>query len=318
MAHIFFIDPISKLNIRKDTSLMMASEFKKLGLEVYLLFEEDFYIGTNKDIVFKVHNFKAVNERDGFYLSKFELKEDRSYALKDGDIIHMRIDPPFDMRYLRYLWMLDFIEKKIKVKVFNNPRGIMTTNEKVRAFLEENSVESFVGASISGFKSFINSLDRNKYADLILKPLDLYSGIGVSKHSLDDANLIETFKNEVLKFNGAIIAQPFMKEVYEGEKRAIYFNGALMGAILKKPKSGEFLSNIAQGASFEKIELGADLRLRLEKISFELLSQGINFIAFDILGERVTEINVTCPGLLVEVSYAHKKNFASLMGEHYL
>src|SRR5690606_36426027 len=154
--------------------------------------------------------------------------------------------------------------------------------------------------------------------ELILKPLDLYSGIGVEKISLKDSNLLEKFRAMVKEFEGAIVAQPFLKAVYEGEHRAIYYDAKELGVIIKKPNKGEFLSNIAQGAQFEKSELSDELKNLCQKISEDLLKDGVNFIAFDILGNTITEINITCPGLLVEVSYAYNKNLARTIGELYL
>lgn len=104
------------------------------------------------------------------------------------------------------------------------------------------------------------------------------------------------------------MAQPFVKEVTVGEYRAIYFDGVELGTIIKKPKEGEFLANIAQGALFEKKELPRKLKEQCDQIAKDLFEDGTRFLAFDILGDGVNEVNITCPGLLVEVSYACKKN----------
>src|SRR5690606_33579961 len=144
------------------------------------------------------------------------------------------------------------------VRVLNNPRGIMLHNEKLDAYKLTHSVESYVGSSLEGFLQFVESLKKSGETELILKPLDLYSGIGVEKVSLmDQQKLEERFLSKVKEFFGAIVAQPFMKEVFQGEHRSIYYNGLEIGTIIKRPNQGEFLSNIAQGAKFEKSELVA-------------------------------------------------------------
>src|SRR5690606_30143221 len=171
-------------------------------------------------------------------------------------------------------------------------------------------------SSLEGFLQFVESLKKRGETELILKPLDLYSGIGVEKVSLmDQQKLEERFLSKVKEFFGAIVAQPFMKEVFQGEHRSIYYNGLEIGTIIKRPNQGEFLSNIAQGAKFEKSELVASAKLECERIAKELLKDDVNFIAFDILGDKITEINITCPGLLVEVSYAYKKDLAGTIAK---
>jgi glutathione synthase len=101
--------------------------------------------------------------------------------------------------------------------------------------------------------------------------------------------------------------------VTKGEVRSLYFKQVEIGSILKVPKAGEFLSNIAQGATFTTHVLSDLSRSRCEAIVKELAAFGVDWIAFDILGDAITEVNITCPGLLVEVSYAHQKNLADVV-----
>lgn len=312
MAHILFIDPLEKLNIKKDSSLMAALSFKKADKEVYLLFEEDFYVNNLSETSLRVYDFEGKTRGDGYYLDGFSLKDKKEIAVGEDDVVHMRIDPPYDMRYHRYLWMLDFIRHASGCQIVNDPVGIMKRNDKIEAFKLESAVDSFVGASLEGFKHYIGNLKQKGYQELILKPLDLYSGIGVEKFDLADEELLAKFSKKVGEYNGAIIAQPFLKAVYDGEFRAVYFDGQEVGSIIKKPKPGEFLTNIAQGALYEKTDLPPKVKANCDKTARALLEDGIRIIAFDILGEAITEVNITCPGLFVEVSYANKKNLADL------
>lgn len=312
MSHIFFIDPLEKLNIKKDSSLMMALEFKKLGHETYILFEKDFCITNGANVNLEVYSFNGEAKEDGYYLESFELDEKSSISIGPKDVIHMRIDPPFDTRYQRYLWMLDFLEHQSGVRVVNNPIGIMRNNEKLAAFKRiDASVESYIGSSVQGLKKFLAKIEARNISDLIMKPLDLYSGIGVEKVSLNDPLLMSIFQRKVQEFQGAIVVQPFLKEVHDGEYRSIYFFGKEVGTIIKKPNPGEFLANIAQGAKFQRATLPESLKKVCDEIAAQLMQDGVDFIAFDLLGSYVQEINVTCPGLLVEVSYAMEKNLAS-------
>ena len=307
--HLFFIDPLNKLNPKKDTSLMLASTMKEQGIEVYLLFEEDFYLSNKKKVEFKVFDFEFEFYEDHCYLKKFNQTNSKSIELVKDDVIHMRIDPPFDTRYLRYLWMLRYYQEQ-GIKILNSPDGILKFNEKLHAYAQRSSLPTYVGSSAREFEVFVSEAKKRGDTHLILKPLDLYQGIGVEKRSLGEENLINLFENKVKSCNGPVVAQPYCSDVEKGEIRSIFYRSKELGSILKVPKSGEFLANIAQGASFSAVELTSALQMECTDICRELLKDGVDLVAFDILGGHVSEINITCPGLLVEVSFAHQKNLA--------
>jgi glutathione synthase len=192
----------------------------------------------------------------------------------------------------------------------NAPRGIMQFNEKLFAYRSEHATPSFVGTEIELARHFIKNL-KHFPQYVILKPMDLFSGIGVEKLSIEKWE--ERFMQKTKELSGPVIIQPFINEVSQGEIRSIYFKGVELGSILKIPKEGEFLSNIAQGASFIPYELSRSNRRLCENVAEELAGHGVDWIAFDILGDSLQEVNVTCPGLLVEVSFALKENLALKM-----
>jgi len=288
---------------------MMAATMKARGVEVRLLFEKDFYLSNKMNPEFQVYDFTAEFYEDGCYLKKFELQKSELMTVERDDVIHMRIDPPFDTRYLRYLWMLRFYQEK-GIRVVNSPDGILKFNEKLHAYAQPSSLATYVGSSVDEFLKFADLMKKENHQELILKPLDLYQGIGVEKINILRSDLKEKFQSKVSENNGPVVAQPFCKDVVNGEIRALYFKGIELGSILKIPKSGEFLANIAQGAAFHPIQLSPKVKDECNRICNELLRDGVDFVAFDIMGDHVSEINITCPGLLVEVSFAHKKNLA--------
>ena len=104
--------------------------------------------------------------------------------------------------------------------------------------------------------------------------------------------------------------QPFVEKVLSGEIRSIYFKGHEIGSIVKTPPKGSFLANIAQGAKYEKVSLSKKEKSICNNLSEELLNFGVPWVAFDILEEKISEANTTCPGLLVEVSNAYGENLA--------
>jgi glutathione synthase len=304
MRHLLLIDPLEKLNTKKDSSLMLALQMQKRGIETYVLFESDFAIHNQGSQKLTVHNFKGEFKEDGIYLNSFELTQAKVIELKLGDTLHMRLDPPFDSRYLRILWMLDHLVH-LGVKIMNDPRGIMHFNEKLYAYRSQGATPSFIGQNLKLAQEFVASLSTDT---IILKPLDLFSGIGVEK--LRSHQWEKRFEEKVKELAGPVILQPFIEEVTKGEIRSIYFKGQELGTIIKLPKAGEFLSNIAQGATFRAAPLSQVARERAEPIVKELLEHGVDWVAFDILADTISEVNITCPGLLVEVSFAHQKNLA--------
>jgi len=311
MKHLLFIDPLEKLTVKKDSTLLLAHTLKQAGKEVYLLFEKDFYFSNSGLMSFDVYDFESTLNNVEMALTHFQLTTPHQTRLDSRATIHMRLDPPFDTRYLRYLWMLKGLEEKYEVKVVNRPAGIMLHNEKLEAYLLKGAISSFIGSGLEEFRRYIDTLSKRGVTDVIIKPLDLYQGIGVHKLSLSDRLKLDShFHDKTIEYKGPLVVQPFIPEVADGEIRSIYFKGEELGTILKIPKEGNFLSNIAQGARFQKHELNTKQRSACEKVAKQLSKTGVDWIAFDILGDYIQEINITCPGLLNEVSKAEKTNLA--------
>ncbi len=288
---------------------MLALALQKRGIEAYVFFEKDFAVVNEGIPKLTVHSFKGTLKEDQIYLSTFETTGSKFIELGKNDLIHMRLDPPFDSRYQRILWMLDQLVSQ-GIKVMNDPRGIMIFNEKLYASRKEGAIASYVGSNLHLAQQFVAAL-KPKPSALILKPMDLYSGIGVEKLPLD--NWTKRFEEKVIELQGPVIVQPFVEAVTKGEIRSLYFKQKEIGTILKTPKDGEFLSNIAQGASFHEEPLSPIARARCEAIVKELATHGVDWVAFDILSDSISEVNITCPGLLVEVSFALKKNLADVV-----
>ncbi len=312
-THVLFIDPLEKLSPKKDSSLQLALALKESGRAVYLLFEEDFFFGNHEAPTWRVFDFKGSFEKDSAYLKEFELSDQKSLKIGPHCVFHMRIDPPFDTRYLRYLWMQRALKEKWGLKILNDPEGIAIHNEKMVSYELDSALDTYVGSSVSGFKDYYKDLSsQDDFSGLILKPLDLFQGIGVEKleasTSIEEA--AEVFNKRRQEYGGAVVAQPFMKVVYEGELRSLYFDGKELGTIIKVPPEGEFLANIARGAKYHGVELEPEVRARCEKMSREFSQKGVPWLAFDILGGVIQEANLTCPGLLVEVSQGVGKNLA--------
>lgn len=304
MRQFLFIDDLSKLNQKKDSSLMLALTMQREGIETYIFFEDDFAVQNQTVPYLNCHSFTGALKEDDCYVAEFKITGTKHLKLEKHDIIHMRLDPPFDSRYLRYLWMLDHLVQE-GYQVMNAPRGIMLFNEKLYAYRQQGAVPSYVGKSLVEAQRFMETSSAQEF---ILKPLDLFSGIGVEK--ISRADMLKRFAAKVLELEGPVVIQDFIEGVYQGEVRSLYFKNKELGTILKKPLEGEFLTNIAQGATFARYDLPDDIRAKCDAIALELAEYGVDWIAYDILGGVITEVNITCPGLLVEVSYAYQENLA--------
>ncbi|MBP9674288.1 MAG: hypothetical protein KBD63_04265, partial [Bacteriovoracaceae bacterium] len=214
------------------------------------------------------------------------------------------------------LWLLSFLQKK-GIRVVNNPQSLLLYNEKLLAYTHKQSPPSLVSFSREKIIAETKKMYQAGQRYIILKPLDLFSGIGVTKITLKEKNKKwdeSSFEKKLIilqkKFTGPLVLQSFLSQVYKGEVRALYFKGKELGSILKIPKAGKFLSNIAQGGTFHPCKLNKNQKKICDEISKQLFKEGILFVAFDVLGDLVTEVNITCPGLLVEVSQAYKRNLA--------
>lgn len=312
--HLFLIGPFESLNIRKDSSLFLAHTMKEEGAEVFILEEEDFYLTPHlpkQRLMVKPFESKLFDQE--YYMEDFKLGASFSVELDSSWLVHMRVDPPLDSRYIRYLWMLDYLRAK-GVQVTNSPRGIMAYNEKLSPyFFPVKTVPSFYGENLEGIKDFLKTVPTD---DIVVKPMDSFSGIGVEKLPLKEWGK-KRILSHIKKRGEAVIVQPFLEKVLEGELRAIFLGAKLLGAIKKYPQKGSFLANIAQGAKFEKINLETEVLRSCEILAESLFKDGIDLIAFDICDQEITEVNITCPGLINEVSQALGKNLALDYAEYF-
>ncbi len=302
--HFFLIDPIEKLNIKKDSSLLMALSAQELAGQSYLIFKDDFCVATaGESLTQKAYSFSGQIGSD-FYLNHFKLLASEPIELKANDIIHMRLDPPMDESYLTALWLLQLLQSQ-GIEVRNHPSGILAVNEKILAYQQDSTYPAWLGSNVEQLEKVVGQWMVDYGDDFILKPLNSFSGIGVKRWSYS-----KDWHNIVSDLKGKVIVQPFLKQVLTGEKRILFYREKMMAAILKKPQSGEFLTNIAQGASYQACEV-TDLELkRCQLLCSDLKALHVDLIAFDVLDQVITEVNITCPGLLVELSAAHARNIA--------
>jgi glutathione synthase len=278
------MDPVEGINIDTDTTffLMMEAQLRGHGLWVYTpdkLSQEDGRVLARG----RALNLRAV-KGDHHATGDYEVRD-----LAEFDVVLMRQDPPFDMAYITATHFLERIHPK--TLVVNNPAEVRNAPEKL-------FVTGFDGVQpptlITSDPQAIYDF-RSKHGDIVLKPLYGGGGSGVVKLSKDDPNLDALLELHAMIGREQVIAQKFIPAVIKGDKRILLVDGEPVGAINRVPASGQVRSNLARGGRAEAVELTARDKELCAIIGPELKRRGLLFVGIDVIGEFLTEINVTSP-----------------------
>ena len=286
MKSLFITDTFSNLNVKKDTSILMMEEVMHLGNNAYQCEINDLFI--KKGLV-----YSTASE----IISTNKLGEKSEIALREFQYAFMRKDPPVDENFINALHLLSLAENQ-GTKVFNNPNSIKQFNEKIFAlYFEEFIPNTFVSSNISKIKDFMTN-----NTSTIVKPFDGMGGSSIYK--LDDANQDSLKILEKLTSNEKtlIIAQEFLDEIYEGDVRVLIINGKPFQKTLARiPQDGNFKGNLAAGGKGLVRDITKDQQYIAEEIGKYLMKKGINFAGIDVIGDRLTEINITSPTCAREI-----------------
>ena len=230
-------------------------------------------------------------------ISTNKLGEKSEIALSEFQYAFMRKDPPVDENFINALHLLSLAENQ-GIKVFNNPNSIKQFNEKIFAlYFEEFIPNTFISSNISKIKDFMTN-----NTSTIVKPFDGMGGSSIYK--LDDANQDSLKILEKLTSNEKtlIIAQEFLDEIYEGDVRVLIINGKPFQKTLARiPQDGNFKGNLAAGGKGLVRDITKDQQYIAEEIGKYLMKKGINFAGIDVIGDRLTEINITSPTCAREI-----------------
>ena len=286
MKSLFITDTFSNLNVKKDTSILMMEEVMNLGNNAYQCEINDLFI--KKGLVYttasEIISINKLGEKSEIALSEFQ------YAF-------MRKDPPVDENFINALHLLSLAENQ-GTKVFNNPNSIKQFNEKIFAlYFKEFIPNTFVSSNISKIKDFMTN-----NTSTIVKPFDGMGGSSIYK--LDEANQDSLKILEKLTSNEKtlIIAQEFLDEIYEGDVRVLIINGKPFRKTLARiPQDGNFKGNLAAGGKGLVRDITKDQQYIAEEIGKYLMKKGINFAGIDVIGDRLTEINITSPTCAREI-----------------
>lgn len=295
------MDPISSINIKKDSTFEMIWQAQQLGWQVEYLEMNDLSIdnGIAHGDASQVTVFQ--NPEDWY-----ALKESRRIKLGDLDAILMRKDPPFDMEFVYSTYILELAEEQGAL-VVNSPKSLRDCNEKAYcAWFPEVCPDTIITRKASDFRAFLA-----KHDDIIVKPLDGMGGASIFRVQSGSPNIgviIETLTKHESTY---AMAQRYMPEIVEGDKRILMVNGEPAPYVLARlPAKGETRGNLAAGGRGVAQPLSESDRKIAEIVGPELVKRNILFAGLDVIGDRLTEINVTSPTCIKEIDAEYGTNIA--------
>ena len=299
----FQMDPLDNIDPRLDTSFRLAEEAELRGYSVFHYLPNNLTFCKTR-IIANGHYVKLNRKQN----PSFTILKNKTIDIgHDLDILWLRQDPPFNMDYLSSTYLLDFVGDE--TLIVNNPFWVRNFPEKLLVL----NYPQLMPATIITSRIEVIQEFREKYGDIILKPLYGNGGAGVFKINYNDKNFVALFELFQMNSTEPLIAQEFLPEVINGDKRIILLDGEILGAINRIPQKGEIRSNMHVGGKAVATELSIDEIKICDEIGSTLKEHGQIFVGIDVIGGKLTEINVTSPTGLQELEKFENKNLASIV-----
>jgi len=272
---------LKKVNIKTDTTILLASEAQKRGYKIYYFEPENLSFLNGKVSAFCKH-IKINENKKKFY----SLLRTVNFNLERSKIILIRNDPPFDNRYLYTTFLLNHISKK--VKIINHPFAVRNISEKLFSInLMRYMPPTLISENLSEIRSFFK-----KHKAIVAKPINGFSGNNVILFKTFNANKLK----KLLKTHNHLFFQKFLPGVSKGDKRVFIIKGKIVGAISRVPKKGSILSNMSKGAKAKLTKLTIKEINASKAIGKLLVKNNIFFAGIDFVQEKlIGDINVTSP-----------------------
>lgn len=294
MRFVFVMDPLTRVTHDKDTSFAFIRAAQARGHQSFHCLPHDLHVREGRTLA-SVQRIEVLQEPPYIVLRKDEGAN--VVELSDIDAVFIRKDPPFDQAYLYATLMLERVRGK--TLIINDPRGLRDANEKLYALhFSEWTPKTFVTSDREMIHQFV--LDVGGKA--VIKPLDGAGGWGVMMLRSDDKNgraIVDMLTGEGQRL---AMVQAFLPAVSEGDKRILLLDGEPLGAILRVPRKDEIRSNIHVGGSVVPTELTPRELALVKAIAPRLRADGLIFVGLDVIGEHLTEVNVTSPTGIQELS----------------
>ena len=298
------MDPISEINIKKDSSFAMLMAAQQRGYQLFYMEMADLAM-VNGVAMANMRPLTVINDASKW----FELGEAVDTPMSDLDVILMRKDPPFDTEFIYATYMLERAEEQ-GVLIVNKPQSLRDANEKLfTAWFSEFTPETIVTRDAKRIRAF-----HQAKGDIILKPLDGMGGTSIFRVKQDDPNLgviIETLTSYGQQY---AMAQAFIPEITQGDKRILVVDGEPVPyALARIPMKGETRGNLAAGGSGVAQPLSDSDWVIARAIGPELRKRGLIFVGLDVIGDKLTEINVTSPTCIREIQAAFDVDITGML-----
>ncbi|MBI1203735.1 MAG: glutathione synthase [Rhodopseudomonas sp.] len=278
------MDPIQKINIKGDSTFALLLEAQKRGHEIGY-YTPDRMAQVNGELFASVEPLTARDQAG----DHFTLGEAKRTALRDFDVILLRQDPPFDMAYITTTHMLERIHPK--TLVVNDPGHVRNAPEKILVTeFPDLMPPTLITRDLAEIKAF-----RAEHQDIVMKPLYGHGGGGVFRITRDDLNFGSLYDMFAVTFREPWVVQKFLPAVRHGDKRILLVEGEFAGAVNRVPAADDLRSNMVRGGSPAKTDLTAREREIVDRLGPALRAHGLIFVGIDVIGDWLTEINVTSP-----------------------
>ncbi len=298
---VMVMDDIADIKIAKDTSFALLLEAQRRGYRLLYLNEADLFFEQGRAGA-TVRPLKVRDHAQGW----FELGARGSHYFGPDDVVMMRADPPVDPDYLHATYLLDLAEAAGAL-VVNRPRALREFNEKLAIGRFPDLIPpTLVSASHARIRAFVREQGK-----AVLKPLDGMGGKGIFLATGDDPNLNSMLETLTAGERRPAMVQAFLPEIRDGDKRVLVINGKPVEYVLARIPGGEdFRGNLARGGRGEGRPLSAGDRAIAEAVAPMLVEHGIMLAGLDVIGDRLTEINVTSPTCMRELDAQFGLNIA--------
>ncbi|MDA1342329.1 MAG: glutathione synthase [Proteobacteria bacterium] len=301
------MDPIDRINIKKDTSFAMLLEAQARGWELHYMELGNLYLRNGKAYAKTRTLTVQRNEKQWF-----NFVAEQGIALDSLDVIIMRKDPPVDQEYLYATYILELAEHA-GVYVVNKPQSLRDANEKLfTAWFPQCCTETLVTRDADTIKQFLHEL-----GEIIVKPLDGMGGASIFHLREGDPNLSVILETMTQHNSRQVMAQKYLPEIKDGDKRILMINGEPVPYCLARiPASGESRGNLAAGGTGQGRALSDQDRWIANQVGPTLREKGLVFVGLDVIGSTLTEINVTSPTCVQELDKQFDLNISGLLMDH--
>lgn len=290
MRIAFLLYPTKSVKVDEDSSFWMMLELQKRGHEVSYFESRDLF--WDKDSAWAFCCPARLNPSLGYLPSSPGLKPQN---LRTLDALFIRKEPPFDTEYLHTLQLLECLKKD--VFILNDPAGIALANEKLFILnFPKHIPQTLVTQDAKIALNFVSKLKR-----VVVKPLNEKGGKNIWLADNSDKSLVKKMR-VALSGRNPVMLQQFASVHKHGDKRLVVLDGKILGAFLRVPAPGEFRANLSAGGSMHKTEVTASDRRIIKNTAPLFKKYGLHFVGLDVIGDLITEINVTSPAGIPELN----------------